>query len=148
MSISSIPPNSNPYPAMQAEPRNQFRSTISALAKALNSGDLSGAQSAFAALQQMKPNSQAIATQTASNPMEADMQAVAKALQSGDLSAAKTAFAKLQQDMKSVHHKHHRNDNDADDVKSATAATQPTTSTSAVKDIDATTTGGQFGVTA
>jgi soluble cytochrome b562 len=83
------------------------------LGQSLQSGDLNGAQQAFAALQQLIPNlssgSQAQNGQQGSsqNPLLTDLNAVGKALQSGNLSAAKAAFAKLQQDVQSVSQKGH-----------------------------------------
>ena len=94
----------------------QARQDFKDLASALQSGDLSGAQTAFAAWQQVMQSGQAGTQQNASqnggkqNPFAQDMAAVGKALQSGDVAGAKQAFAQLQQDMQAVgrgHHRHH-----------------------------------------
>jgi soluble cytochrome b562 len=148
MTISGIPPSTNPYSTTPADNRSSFRTSISALEKALKSGDLTAAQSAFATLQQMQPNSQAQSASSGNtpgkdgqNPLASDMQAVAKALQSGDMKAAQTAFAKLQQDMKSVHHGHHRHHHQAKEVQSDAEA-KPAASDSVPP------TDSSFGVTA
>ena len=96
----------------------QFRQDFQDLASALQSNDLTGAQKAFAALQQLMTNSSA-GNQTSTdqqgsgqNPFAADFSALGQALQSknpNSLKDAQAAFAKLQQDMQSVkgHHHHH-----------------------------------------
>ena len=117
MSVSGISTNTNLNQTTSAQTKfRQIRNDFQQLGQALQSGDLNGAQQAFAALQQLIPNlssgSQAQNGQQGSsqNPLLAGLNAVGKALQSGDLSGAKTAFAKLQQDVQSVSHKghHHR----------------------------------------
>jgi hypothetical protein len=121
MSIPGISASTDPYQAYQANGQNnlkQFRQDFQDLASALQSSDLSGAQKAFAALQQLLPNPSA-GSQTSTgqqgngqNPFSAfsaDFSALDQALKSGDLKGAQDAFAKLQQDMQSVkgHHHHH-----------------------------------------
>ena len=82
----------------------QFRTDFGDLNSALQSGNLSAAQTAFSALQQDAPSSK--------NPqIKADMDALGKALNSGDLNAATTAFSKLEQDkqaLKMSGHHHHK----------------------------------------
>jgi hypothetical protein len=119
MSISGIPSPSNSYFTSPTNGGNSFRADFSQLADALNSGDLSGAQSAFSALQQLQPGRFGAASSSgttgtngqnatgASNPISTDIATLSKALQSGDLSAAQTAFQKLQQDMSAAHQGHH-----------------------------------------
>jgi len=138
MSISSIS-GTNLYQANQISWQNnigQRQQGFKVLASALQSGDLSGAQQAFAALQQLQPNfSAAIQTQngqqgSVQNPLTADFSALGQALQKGDLDAAKTAFAKLLQDMRSVrqgHHHHHHHK-----VSASTESTASTTSSASV----------------
>jgi DNA-binding FadR family transcriptional regulator len=80
---------------------NSHRKDLQTLADALQSGDMTAAQKAFA---QMLKNSPRLAqevngAQTAStNPRTVDFQALATALKSGDLSSAQQAMAKLMQD--------------------------------------------------
>jgi soluble cytochrome b562 len=120
MSISSISGSTNTYQAYQTSGQNNFaqlRQAFQALASTLQSGDMTGAQNAFATLQQLLPNSSA-GNQTQNgqqgsnqSPFATDLNAVGQALQSGNVSDAQEAFAKLQQDMQSIqgHHHHHIN---------------------------------------
>jgi len=104
----------------QTAASSQFSTDLAALEKAIQSGNLSGAQKAFAALQSDLPQVQHAqqtqngqqtqrahhhhgssaqnAQNTTSNPFS-DLAAVGSALQSGNLSGAQSAFATLQQDM-------------------------------------------------
>jgi len=85
----------------------------------LQSGDLTGAQTAFSALTQdtstiSRHKQPSRAEPQASKPI---FGALGQALQSGDLASAKTDFAKLQQDLQSVHghhHHHHRQSSGAE----------------------------------
>lgn len=146
MSISSISSVASGYqPTLNNWLNNlsQIRQGFKDLASALQSGDLTAAQTAFASLQQLLPNSSA-GNQTQNgqqgsgqNPFATDFSALAKALQSGDLSAAQTAFAKLQQDTQSVqgHHHHHHH--------KASASTQSTASTTSSSSVGSTAGSGQ-----
>ena len=108
----------------QTGANSQFSTDLAALEKAVQSGDLSGAQKAFAALQSDLPGAAGAADpersadpecskahhphhhggsaqnaqNTTSNPFS-DLAAIGNALQSGNLSEAQSAFATLQQDM-------------------------------------------------
>ena len=131
MTIGSVDSGQNLYAASAQKPGGQFRQDIDALSQALQSGDLSGAQSAFATLQQLRPGNQ-LAQASSADPtkkpgndtLQNDMAAVGKALQSGDLKGARDAFNKMQEDARAVrksHHGHHGmmlpedpNDNTAD----------------------------------
>ena len=120
MSISSISSATDVYQTYQTSAQNKFkeiRQDFKDLASALQAGDLSDAQKAFAALQQLLPSSSAgnLAQNgqqgSAQNPFSNDLSGIGQALQSGDLKKAQDAFATLQQDMMSVqghhHHRHH-----------------------------------------
>jgi hypothetical protein len=119
MSISSITSSPFPYqlsPTTLQNSRQQWQQDFQSLGKALQSGDLSGAQEAFQALQQLRSNAPMLQTgqtgqaKSSSNPLSADVSALGSALQSGDLSGAQAAFSKLQQDMQALgatHHRHH-----------------------------------------
>lgn len=118
MSSISFSSLGSPYSSRQNNAANR-KNDFQALASALNSGDLSGAQNAFAALQKdLPPGQQAGATggqndNSKNNPVATDFQNLSQALSSGDLSSAQSAFAKLQQDMQAMqgghrgHHHHH-----------------------------------------
>jgi hypothetical protein len=129
------------------QPPNAFDADLNAVGQALQSGNLSNAQGAFAKLQQdvqsvqghhhhhhhqngasasaqstpgiQKDNGQGVSSQ---NPLATDLNAVSKALQEGDLSDAQAAFAKLQQDMLSVqgHHHYHHHNASASDAQNTT----------------------------
>jgi hypothetical protein len=124
---------------------NSFRKDFRQLEQALSQGNLSTAQTAFAALTQASGNSpfsSSAPSSTSTNPLQQDLAAVGSALQSGDLPGAQAAFAKLQQDFKTQqaatgqtqgahrHHGHHHQDTDA--TTAPAAATTPTTSVNVV----------------
>ena len=95
----------------------QRNTNFQKLSTALQAGNLSGAQQAFASLQQ---NGQ---VPTGNSVISSDFDAVGKALQSGDLQAAQTAFQKLQQDrqtMRAAHHHHHHGQGNVQQVNSDT----------------------------
>src|SRR5258708_30316540 len=93
MSVSGLSANSALYADWQTN-FSKIKSDFSALAKALKSGDLSSAQSAFSWLQKDRASNSNSSTSSTS---QADpFSALASALQSGDLSSAQTAFSTLQ----------------------------------------------------
>ncbi|HTI98832.1 MAG TPA: hypothetical protein VL527_08000, partial [Dongiaceae bacterium] len=106
-SISSISSSTNLY-----QPNNDFAKRFQdfkALGTALQSGDLSSAQSALANLQQTVSGNSSTSTTSASQPFgknsqaNSDFQTLTSALQSGDLSGAQQAFTSLQSDLKAAH---------------------------------------------
>jgi len=118
----------------------QMRKLLEQLGQALQSGDLSEAQSAFASLQQLLPSSSANQAQTAQQTNQStfttDLNALGQALKSGDLSKAQDAFAKLQQDMQSVqkgHHRHHRKADDLQDSVSSSNSGTDSNQTNGIK---------------
>jgi len=149
MSINSVSFGSNTYSqGVQSNQSNmaaafkQRKQDFSTLSSALNSGDLQGAQKAFAALQQ---DQQAIQqnrgaqgadqdgdndgskTSSSASQRNQDMTALGSALNSGDLKGAQQALANLQQDMQASragHHHHHHGGN----AQSASAAATSSTS--------------------
>src|ERR1700724_3424153 len=89
----------------------QIRQDFSQLAKALQSGDLSGAQSAFASLQQGLQSQGLITQTTATTPsttnsgtdtISSDFNALGSALSSGNLTLAQSAFSQLQKDIQTA----------------------------------------------
>src|SRR5208337_4175079 len=92
------------------------------LANALQSGDLSSAQSAFSSLEQNLPgisqvlqsNSSSSSSSTQTSPVAQALQSLQSALQSGDLSGAQQAFTSLEKALQSTgsthrgHHHHRR----------------------------------------
>src|SRR5271156_2024695 len=83
----------------QQNPFQEIKQDFNQLASALQSGDLSGAQSAYSNIQQLfqaNPGaSPSNATSNGSNTVQSDFAALGQALQSGDLSQAQSAFSQL-----------------------------------------------------
>jgi hypothetical protein len=155
MNVSNISVTSDYYQNNVQNPWQQNRQDFNSLGSALQSGDLTSAQNAFAAWQkdlQSVPGStspQTAQTAQASGPFgnnskaNSDLQALGTALQSGDVAGAQKAFASLKQDLHGVRHAHHRqaaapaqNDGDADDSgqspATALSATLPPISSSGI----------------
>lgn len=149
MSVSSISA-SNAYAALTPTADASTRpSSFKNLAKSLESGDLAGAQTAFAALQQNAPPAAADVSSGSgqANPFADDISAIGKALSAGDLTGAQTAFAKLRDDGQAAqaakggegtqaagghHHGHHgAKPAAASDAPASNASTTSATSTSA-----------------
>jgi hypothetical protein len=119
MTVSSVSSTLSTYQTDVQSPRNQSVQAFKALQSALQSGDLSGAQTAFAALQKdlqppspTTPASSAARQSTQISQGGQDLETLANALSSGDLSGAQQAFASLQQDLQGTgragrHHHHH-----------------------------------------
>jgi hypothetical protein len=102
MSISPISSAQSSYqpPSTQSD----FSQAFGQLVGALNSGNLAGAQQAFASLTKDAPSiAQGVSSQGGNNPLAK----LASALQSGDLAGAQQAFASLTQPAKSHRHGHH-----------------------------------------
>jgi CubicO group peptidase (beta-lactamase class C family) len=153
MSISSISSNSDYYQNYltngSTSLKQQGQQDFTSLADALQSGDLSGAQSAFASLLQLFPNlspsanspTQSTATSSAASSSSStssitnDLSTLGQAIQSGDLTGAQNDFSKLTQDMQSIggghhHHHHHKTSAGSQDatLASATGSTAGTNS--------------------
>jgi hypothetical protein len=96
---------------------SEMQQEFAQLGQDLQSGNLSAAQSDFATLSQMGPqstSSSSTSTATNTSPIAQAFAQLSKDLQSGNLSAAQQDFATIQQDMQSNavqsggHHHHHR----------------------------------------
>jgi hypothetical protein len=126
MAIAGIGSTLNAYQPHVQSNFKQRQQDVQNLASALQSGDLTGAQTAFAALQKLRQGQQTPSGQqgnNATNPIRTDFTALGKALQSGDISGAQSAFATLQKDVQSLqqgqggqqvgghHHHHHHGGN-------------------------------------
>ncbi|HEY5070290.1 MAG TPA: hypothetical protein VII37_10880 [Candidatus Acidoferrum sp.] len=120
-------------------PIDPMRQAFGQLTGAIQSGDLSAAQSAFAALTQAQPNQ-------GSGPFSQALSQIGDALQSGDIGKAQQALAALQQQMqamKGAHHHHgHHHGGGGDKSQSASASpstsSDPTTSTTSTNLVDVT----------
>ena len=113
MLVSSINSNTNIHQANNEQTKfGKLRDNFQQLEQALQSGNLSGAQQAFAALQQLMPNLSA-SNQTHNSQISSsqslfktDLNGLGQALESGNLSAAKATFSKLQQEIASGNNGH------------------------------------------
>jgi hypothetical protein len=151
MSISALSSNSPYTPVTSSQSiSDTIQQDFNQLAQALQSNNLSGAQSAFASLQQLLQSSQSssgqqqTASTTSSSPLQTDFNNLGAALASGDLSGAQSAFAQLQTDLSAAtqsgtsqtsghHHRHHE--------------TSSTSDASNTSETDSSTNGSQSGVT-
>jgi hypothetical protein len=93
-------------------PQQQFQKEFQQLGQALQSGNLSAAQSDFATLQQNLTSTNATSSPSAANSLTQAFSQLGKDLQSGNLSAAQQAFSTVRQDAQtqgtqSHHHHHH-----------------------------------------
>jgi hypothetical protein len=112
MSFSGIPSNTiNPYRFVTSNP---LQPPLQQLSQALQSGNLSAAQSDFATLQQAfsQPATATGGASSAANPLSQALNQLASDLQSGNLSAAQKDFSTVQQDVRSLNgasspHGHH-----------------------------------------
>ncbi len=146
MSISSVSSANNSYPqTSQASPLKQAKQDYAALAQALASGNLTGAQQAFTAfqsdlqkVQQASGGAQTVqATQSAQGGVQGDLSSLGQALSSGNMSGAQTAFANLQKDAQAAvasqtgqthhHHHHHGGGGEQSAATSLTATSSTTT---------------------
>jgi hypothetical protein len=164
MSISGVSSTSGLSQTDSQSSVNQLRQTFKQLASSLQSGDLSGAQKAFSALetllqsnQSTSPSSTVQPASTTPTPVQNDLAALGQALSSGDLSTAQSTFAQLQKDLqpatqtgasgKSVgsahrHGHHHRSAGSDSDSSSTTASTTASTTSTSSQN----TTGGTISV--
>lgn len=152
MTISGISANSTLYQTSQTTFNTQRRQDFQKLSQALQSGDLSSAQQAFAQLQQGAPgvgqtqgSQQNGQNSQNGSPFSQDIAALSTALQSGDIAGAQQAFAKLQQDAKATHHAHHHRHGQAAASTQTTGTSQATTADSTS---DPTAIGSQLNITA
>ena len=102
MSISGISSDPTAYQNYASSPFQQVRKDFTSLKTSLASGDLTGAQKAFAALTQDLQTIQSGQQAGASSLLENDLAAIGNALQSNDLAKARKALATLTQDMQKV----------------------------------------------
>ena len=104
MATSAI---SNSTPAYQpSSQQTDFRQQFGQLVAAIKSGDLSGAQQAYADLSQLQSSGAGPAA-NASNPVSKALNQIGQALQGGDISGAQQALAALSQQAQGAHHGHH-----------------------------------------
>src|SRR5277367_1205454 len=106
MSISALSSNLIADLSQQRQnPFHEIKQDFQQLASALQSGDLSDAQSAYSAIQQVlgaNSGSTSNASSSGPNTLQTDFAALGQALQSGDLSTAQSAFSQLQSDFQAT----------------------------------------------
>jgi outer membrane protein assembly factor BamD (BamD/ComL family) len=105
MSISAIS-SSGSSPISSQTSANPLAQDMKTLQSALQQGNTSTAQTAFASLEKDLASSPG-GTPAATSPLGKALQSLSTALQSGSASTAQTAFSALQTAMKTGHH-HHR----------------------------------------
>jgi len=137
MSISSVSASNNQYQTTNQTGYAQIAQNFQAIGTALQSGNLSSAQSALTTFQQSLPsnssqtsNSQPFGKNSQAN---SDYQSMVSALQSGNLSSAQQSYSSLQSDLKSAHgHHHHRSSGATSSDTSTSTSTSSTAGTSAL----------------
>ena len=104
-------------------PTNPMQQAFGQLVSAIQSGNLSAAQSAYTTLTQASSNNP-------NSPFAQALSQIGDALQSGDIGKAQQALASLQQQvqaMKGAHHHHgHHHNSDSDQSQSTTAPANTT----------------------
>jgi hypothetical protein len=95
-------------PVQPQSSQNNFRQTFNQLVSAINSGDLSGAQQAFASLGQIQSSGQGPLANS-KTPFAKALSQVGQALQSNDVKGAKQALSTLPPGQARLygHHGHH-----------------------------------------
>ncbi|HTB84291.1 MAG TPA: hypothetical protein VK742_11605 [Candidatus Sulfotelmatobacter sp.] len=129
-SISSVSSSSPAYQNYNAGNVQQTVQDFQAIGNALQSSDVSSAQSALTTFQQAlatNTNSQSATIQPFGKNSQAntDFQSLVSSLQSGNLNNAQQAYTSLQKDLKPAHQGHHHHHG-----SSVTSGTISTTSTS------------------
>jgi len=108
MSISPLSTNllSDLSQQHRQNPFQEIKQDFNQLASALQSGNLTDAQSAYSNIQQLLGGNQGSSNSSTgssgSNPIQNDFAALGQALQSGDLTEAQSAFSQLQSDVQSA----------------------------------------------
>jgi hypothetical protein len=135
--------------------QKDVRDSFKQMADAIQSGDINGAQNAFASLAQLlntdqdsdqSPTNSATNSQSSTNSDASDFTAllgqIGDSLQSGDLSGAQQTLQTLQQTARGSHHRHHQGGGTAtsqtsqsDPSASATASADSTSSTASGVDL-------------
>jgi ribosomal protein S20 len=127
MNVTDVNSASNTYATQFQSQFKQRATDFKALGSALQSGDLAGAQTAFASLP--KDSSSSASGTNPNSQATKDLEALKNALQSGDVAGAQQAFATMRQDMQKAHksgHGHHHHATAATSGTDATSGASPT----------------------
>jgi DNA-binding FadR family transcriptional regulator len=101
MAVSSI--TSSAAGGYQPNQQTNFRQTFSQLLQAIQSGDLSGARQAYAALGDLQNQGPSA---DANSPFAQALSQIGQALQNGDIGGAQQALQSLAQQSQATHHHH------------------------------------------
>jgi hypothetical protein len=101
MSVSGISSTNFYTPEGTQTDRQQFQQAFQQLGQDLQSGNLTAAQSDFATLQQLRPQTSSASLSPSNNPVAQAFSQLSQDLQSGNLSAAQQDYATIQQTMQS-----------------------------------------------
>jgi hypothetical protein len=122
--MTITPVSSTSAGVLQANSQGSFQQAFGQLSNALQSGNLTAAQSAYAQLTQgggVNPNS----------PIGQALSQIGNDLQSGDVGKAQQDLASLQQQLQSFKGAHHRHHHQAADPSQSATATTSASSTAA-----------------
>jgi spore coat protein CotF len=144
MDISSCSSATSPYYTKASSNYQASMKDFSALADAVNSGDLSSAKSAFTQFQNDLKNTKGLNSLLNSDTQAGkDYKTLQDAFTSGDMSAVKTALQSLQQDLTKVqgskhhhHHHHHQETQSTDTTTTNTSSTDSSSSSPPAKSIN------------
>ena len=123
MSITGAASTNSSYQTSNTNPYIQVKQDFQNLGKALQSGNLSDAQQAFATLQQDSATVGQSQGSQNSNSSKQVMQNLGDSLQSGDLSGAQKAFAQLQKIGNGHGHRHKHESSQQDSQQSGISGT-------------------------
>ena len=136
--VSGVSSLSSQYQANLQNIFKQWQENFDNLGTALQSSDMTAAQTAYSALLQAAPTgSQAQTSQkNGTTGIQSDFDTLGKAIQSGDTDAAKTAFDKLKQDLQTAraHHHHHHKQASGTESTPANFATDQLQTTNGISD--------------
>jgi soluble cytochrome b562 len=138
MSIGTVSSATPSYAANSQQ--STMQQNFQDLVQALQSGNLSAAQQAYATLTQNAPAQGAAGSASGqSNPFQQAMASIGSALQSGNISGAQAAMQGLQQTMKAHHghHHHHGSQSQSTTTQNSTGISTLTTATNSLVNISA-----------
>lgn len=128
MSIGSISSLTYAYPPTSQQ--NALQQDFQSLSQAIQSGNLSAAQQAYASLTQNMPaQGTSGSSNSQNNPFQQAIASIGSALQSGNISGAQSALQSLQQTM-GAHRGHHHHAGSASQSAGSSSSTQSSTSIS------------------
>ncbi len=124
MTIGAVSSSSSVYQPNSQQ--NTMQQNFQALVQAIQSGNLSAAQQAYATLSQSTPTQSGNGSSSGqTNPFRQALASIGSALQSGDIFSAQTAMNGMLQSMK-AHHGHHHHGSQSQSANSNSAATTST----------------------